>query len=57
MMFRVTLTDLGNVADLEAHKRKRRRPRDEVFVRVTGGAEPKVEFEEPDPRPPIPKQS
>lgn len=43
-MFRVTLLDLGNLADLDAHKRRKEPHPDEVFVSVT---EDEVKFEPP----------
>ncbi len=51
MSFRVTLSDLGNVADLEAHKRKKTKPQDEVFLSIKGTPEkPEIEFQNPPPR-------
>ena len=42
-MFTVTLSQFGNVIDLEAEKRRREGPKDEVFLKIT---EEKVEFVE-----------
>jgi hypothetical protein len=46
MSFKVTLLDLGNIANLDAHKRKKEKSPDEVFVSITWTPEnPEIKFE------------